>query len=105
MRDQFGLVYLSDFLKLNSIKKAEINSAFVVYLFLPNIKDTINNTKNIKNSIFEIPAAVPAIPPKPSMAAMIAIIRNIIEYFNIVYLPCFYSSYILYPQHIHDLNK
>ena len=42
----------------------------------PNIRNIINNTIKMKNRIFAIPAAAPAIPPKPKAAAIIAIIKN-----------------------------
>ena len=37
------------------------------------------NIKNTKNKIFAMPAAVPAIPPKPKTAAINAMIKNVIE--------------------------
>src|SRR4029078_6051807 len=43
----------------------------------PLISDTTNRTRNTTNRILAIPAAVPAIPPNPSTAAMIAITRNV----------------------------
>jgi hypothetical protein len=39
--------------------------------------DTRNSTKKTKNSIFAIPAALAAIPPKPSTAAIRAMIRKV----------------------------
>lgn len=42
----------------------------------PNIRNIINNTIKMKNRIFAIPVAAPAIPPKPKAAAIIAIIKN-----------------------------
>lgn len=35
--------------------------------------------------IFAMPAAVPAIPPNPRMAAMIAMTRNVSDQFNMVF--------------------
>ena len=48
------------------------------------INDIISNTKKIKKIIFAIPAAPAAMPPKPNMAAMIAITRKIRVQRNIV---------------------
>jgi hypothetical protein len=45
---------------------------------LPAIKLSTNNTRKIKNKILAIPAAPAAIPPKPNMAAIIAITRKMI---------------------------
>lgn len=36
-----------------------------------------NSTRATKNTIFAIPTAAPAMPPKPRMAAMIAIIKSV----------------------------
>jgi hypothetical protein len=43
----------------------------------PNKRATSHTTRNTKNRIFAIPTAAPAIPPKPSIPAISAIIRNI----------------------------
>jgi hypothetical protein len=43
----------------------------------PVKKDRIQTTKKTKNKIFAIPAAVPAIPPNPRIAAIIAMIKKI----------------------------
>ena len=40
---------------------------------------------NTKNSILAIPADAPAIPPNPSIAAIIAIIINVIVQRNILF--------------------
>ena len=45
-----------------------------------------NSTKNTKKSILAIPTAAPAIPPKPRIAAMIAITRNVIAQPSIMLL-------------------
>ncbi len=45
--------------------------------------DNTTSTKKIKNSTFAIPAAAPAIPPKPSKAAMIASTKNVNAQLNI----------------------
>ncbi len=50
----------------------------------PEISEITNNTIKIKNIILAIPAAAPAIPPKPNTAAMSAITRNVIVQRNIV---------------------
>lgn len=50
----------------------------------PRIKERTNKTKNIKNKTFAIPAAPAASPPKPSIAAIIAMIRNVIVQRNII---------------------
>ena len=49
----------------------------------PLISDKINNTRKIKKITLAIVAAPAAIPPKPKMAAMIAITRKIIVQRNI----------------------
>ena len=41
----------------------------------------------MKNRILAIPEAVPAIPPNPKTAATNAMMRNIIEYLNILVPP------------------
>jgi hypothetical protein len=46
---------------------------------LPKIKETMNRIKKRTNSIFAIPTAVPAIPPKPRIPAMIAMTKKSIE--------------------------
>jgi hypothetical protein len=43
----------------------------------------INSTKNTKNNILAKPAATPATPPKPNMAAMMATINRITVQRNI----------------------
>jgi hypothetical protein len=48
------------------------------------INEIINNTRKIKKMIFAIEAAPAATPPKPNMAAMIAITRKIRVQRNIV---------------------
>jgi uncharacterized membrane protein YjjB (DUF3815 family) len=53
-----------------------------------NLGITSETTKriiNIKNKIFAIPAAVPAIPENPKIAASIAITKNVTAQFNISY--------------------
>ena len=44
--------------------------------FLPNNRDNTNITRKIKKNILAIPADAPAIPPKPKIAAIIAIIKK-----------------------------
>jgi hypothetical protein len=51
---------------------------------LPLIKESRNNTKNTKNKIFAMPAAPAAMPPNPNIAAIMAIIRNVIVQPNII---------------------
>lgn len=55
-------------------------------LMPPNIKDITNRTKKIKNRIFAISTAPPAIPPNPNIAATRAIIKNVTTHLNIVNL-------------------
>jgi hypothetical protein len=55
-------------------------------LFLPRKNDTAASIKNTMNSICAIPDAAPAMPPKPSTAAMIAMIKNDIDQLNIMNL-------------------
>ena len=43
-----------------------------------------NKTKKIKNRIFAIPAELAAMPPKPKIPAIIAIIMKITDQRNIV---------------------
>jgi hypothetical protein len=38
----------------------------------------MNSTRAIKNMIFTMPTAAPAIPPNPKMAAMMAMIKSVI---------------------------
>jgi hypothetical protein len=59
----------------------------------PNNRETTNKTRKITNKIFAIPAAAPAIPPKPNKAATRAITRKKIDQDNI-----FTSPFILYTQ-------
>lgn len=49
------------------------------------INDRTNRTKKIKNNILAIPADAPAIPPKPKIPAIMAIITNVIVQRNIVF--------------------
>jgi hypothetical protein len=51
-----------------------------------------NNTKNTTNRILAMPAAVPAIPPKPSTAAINAITKNVIAQLNMLHLPFYVRS-------------
>ena len=48
------------------------------------MSDTTNRIRNTKNRIFAIPTAVPAIPPKPRMAAMMAITRKVMAQLIII---------------------
>ena len=50
----------------------------------PAIADTIKSTRKTKNRIFAIPAAAPAIPLKPSTAAMSAMMRNVMDHDNMI---------------------
>lgn len=49
----------------------------------PTTNDRTNSTRKTRNRIFAIPAAVPAIPPKPKRAAIRAMIRNVMAQLNI----------------------
>jgi hypothetical protein len=53
----------------------------------PNNRETTNKTRKITNKIFAIPAAAPAIPPKPNKAATRAITRKKIDQDNIFTSP------------------
>ena len=53
-------------------------------MLAPNTSDSTNKTRKIKNSTFAIEAAPSAIPPKPKMAATIAIIKKITDQRNII---------------------
>ena len=50
----------------------------------PEISEITNNIIKIKKIILAIPAAAPAIPPKPNTAAISAITKNVIVQRNIV---------------------
>jgi hypothetical protein len=47
----------------------------------------MNSTRNTKNNTCAIELAVPAIPPKPSTAAIKAITRNVIAQLNMMHHP------------------
>jgi len=51
----------------------------------PETNEITKSTKKIKNIIFAIPAAAPAMPPKPNTAAIKAITKNVIVQRNIVF--------------------
>lgn len=53
---------------------------FLIILIIPEI---INNTKKTTKAIFANPAATEAMPPKPNIAAIIAIIKNITVQYSI----------------------
>lgn len=57
---------------------------FYYFFTNPFKSDKTNKTINIKNRIFAIPEAAPAIPPNPKTAAIIAIITNVIVQRNII---------------------
>jgi hypothetical protein len=69
---------------------------FRLYLLkdFPKIKDRRNNTMKMANKIFAIEAAPEAIPPKPKIAAMIAITKKVTVQRNITVE--FKSDYNLY---------
>lgn len=50
----------------------------------PEISEITSSTTKIKNIILAIPAAAPAMPPKPNTAAISAITKNVIVQRNIV---------------------
>jgi len=52
---------------------------------LPKKRETINNTRKMKNKILAMEAAPAAIPPNPRIAAMIATTRKITVQRNIIY--------------------
>lgn len=66
-----------------------MNNIINYYLFFPNIREITNKTKKMKNKILAIEVAAPVMPPKPKIAAIIAIIINIIEYLKIHLPPQF----------------
>lgn len=51
----------------------------------PRIMAMTNNTRNIKNRIFAIPAVLAAIPPNPNTPAIIAIMKKIMAQRSIIY--------------------
>ena len=53
-------------------------------ILAPNIKVRINKIMKIKNNTFAIEAAPAAIPPKPKIAAMIAIIMKMTAHLSII---------------------
>ncbi len=67
-----------------SLKYATGNLQAQIRSLRPKIRDTIKRIRKTTNSIFAIPAAVPAIPPKPKTAATNAMIRKITAHPNIV---------------------
>ena len=56
---------------------------FQSIVFLPLINESRNNTINTKKQTLAIVADIPAIPPKPNIAAMIAITKKVIVQRNI----------------------
>ncbi len=74
-------------------KRAVINFGYLLK-DLPKINDRRNRTMKIANRIFAIEAAPEAIPPKPKIAAMIAMTKKVIVQRNIVVK--FRSDYNLY---------
>jgi len=59
-------------------------NGYILYRFKPPLnKDSIIRTIKIKKMILAIPAAVPAIPPKPKIAAMTAMTIKMIVHRNI----------------------
>lgn len=62
---------------------------------LPNKKENIANTINIKNKTFAIPTAEATMPPKPNIAAMIAITKNIAAHRNIFFTPYYFNNQII----------
>ena len=55
-----------------------VNGVSQTVLFdLPKNRDTINNTRKIKNKTLAMEAAPAAIPPNPKIAAMMATTRKI----------------------------
>jgi hypothetical protein len=81
----------------------------------PVIKETTKRSKNSRNRTLAISVEVPAIPPKPNMAAIIAIIKNVTDQFSIRILPSFFSWVdhnnslvylkLLHKLHIHTLES
>jgi len=58
-----------------------------------NSRETTKVIRNAKKRIFAIPAAVPANAPKPRIAAMIAMIKNVQTHDNIVQILLSESRY------------
>jgi len=88
------VIPLNCFSPKNSLRSINSKTVFylinalngVVYFFItPFNNDSTKSTINIKKIILAIPAAAPAMPPNPRMAAMIAIITNVIVQRNIIY--------------------
>jgi hypothetical protein len=84
--------YILTFLTFTSIKKVqlaalyfiEIGSILIYNVFLlPEMSERRNNTIKIKNNTLAIPAAPAAIPPKPKIAAIMAMIKKVIVQRNI----------------------
>ena len=63
----------------------ECDRSYQTLVVLPPINDRRNSTIKIKKMILAIPAAPAAIPPKPKIAAIMAMIRNTIVQRNITY--------------------
>lgn len=69
---------------LNFVLLINILLKLFYFLITPLNKDSINNTKKMKNKILAIPADAPAIPPNPKIPAIIAITTNIMVQRNIL---------------------
>jgi hypothetical protein len=50
----------------------------------PKMSDTTKSIRNTTKRIFAMPAAPAAMPPKPNTAAIMAIIKNVIDQRNIM---------------------
>jgi hypothetical protein len=60
-----------------------VGTIYLPKSFAPNIIVMRNNTRNIKNSTLAILAAPAAIPVNPNRAAMMAIIKKVIDHLSI----------------------
>ena len=59
------------------------NQLHLLKRLAPKSSVTTKSVRNMKNKILAIEAAPAAMPPKPKMAAMIAIMKNVIDQRNI----------------------
>ena len=82
-----GVIYRHKILSKKNIKLDQTSGGGPRRLDIPITRDITNRTKNKKNSIFAIPAAAIAIPPKPKAAAINAMIKKTSAQLNMIHTP------------------
>ena len=70
---------------MNNEDRKVVLESILSYRIPQYIKLNTNNTRKIKNKILAIPAAPAATPPKPNIAAIMAITRKITVQRNITF--------------------